>query len=565
MFKTISFPRFRIAAKAALLIAALGALSAAANWFCIESSSKIQAINESAGRHLLPARLALAEAKAATGDLGLNVYKLYAAADREQALFASDAIDNGYNAGKRALHNVRDYFPGRSGDVGRILQKFAALDSIAGEVRGALKAGDRDGARRILDLKFDPAQDDAAFQMNRLINILGGESASMMDTAARQQAWTRRMTVLTLIGGTALALIAAFALAHYWIARPLQKLTAVMGRIARGELDERIAGLSRRDEIGDMARSTQVFRENAIALRDAEMDREHARARSEAEKRAALSEIASNFEQEIVSVAASLAEAAAELARFSQNVAAAAEESGGRARSAILVAEENSTGATAVSSAVEELSASIGEIEAQVANASNVVTEAMDCANRAVNDVSALTGAVADIDQFAKLITNIASQTNLLALNATIEAARAGEAGKGFAVVAMEVKSLATQTTRALNEIRSKTTSVNEMIGTVQTSTAAISTVIERINSIAGAITGSVAQQNDASRRIAENIEQASVRTLKFTSTIAGVSDVAERTRKAAGQIQEAIAELSQQASMLRDDARRFAERTRAA
>src|SRR5690349_4427582 len=107
----ISFPvpRFRIAAKAALLIAALGILSAAADWFCIDSTNSIQAINERAGRHLLPARLALAEAKTATGNLGLAVYKLYAASDREQTLQALDAIDNEYNTGKNALQNVSGY------------------------------------------------------------------------------------------------------------------------------------------------------------------------------------------------------------------------------------------------------------------------------------------------------------------------------------------------------------------------------------------------------------------------------------------------------------------------
>jgi methyl-accepting chemotaxis protein len=565
MSKSISFSRLRIAAKAALLIAGLGAMSAAANWFCVRSVDRIQELDTLITHHLSPARLALAEAKGTTGNLGLYVYKAFAAADREQLVMARDMSENEYAASKNSLHNVLTYFPKRESDIQQILGKLEHLHALGGQVREAVAASDREKARRLLDLQFDPAQDDAAFQMNRLINILGGEATAMMDETAEEQANIYRTMIGGVVGGTSLILVLAFLLAHYSVARPLQRLEKAMNALAAGKFEVEIGHTLRGDEVGAMARAAEVFRENGIALREAEFERETHRLQADADKREALSQIAGNFEREILTVAESLAESSAELERSSHHVASVAEESGRHANTAIDVAGENAQGAVAIADAVEELSASIGEIESQVSNASNAVVEATVRTSEAVTNVSGLLGLVDDIDQFASLVTSIANQTNLLALNATIEAARAGEAGRGFSVVAQEVKSLAAQTTSALDQIKSKTASVHGAIENVSMSTEAISRSVARIEDVSAAISRSVEQQSLAARKIAENVDSAAERTRALVDTITSASNVAGRTNRAAEIILAAVAELNQQAARLKDDAQQFATRVRAA
>ena len=556
--------RLPIAAKAVLLIAGLGLMSGLANWFCLLRIDMLDHLSGVLSEQVSPARITLTEAKTRVESFGLATYKMYASADADQAKETADSVKGEYVAANVSLGNLLNYFPKRAGDVARIRQKLELAHGIAMEVYQAIVANDRAKAQVLLDLRFDPARDDVSFQLNRLINVLGGEANDMLDQAAQTKAWIMKITVATLIGGSILTLILALVLAHVSVARPLQRLADTTTDIAQGDLSAAIEGTERGDEVGAMARAVAVFRRNGLALRKLEAQQASDRARMEAEKRASLAALADAFEREVLSVADAVADAANELENFARSMLAAAAESGERAQAAAVVAEETTEGATAVAAAVEEMSVTVGDIGAQVMEASKVVAEAAGRADVAVANGEGLATAVQHIDRVVALISGIAAQTNLLALNATIEAARAGEAGRGFAVVAQEVKTLAGQTTRALAEISDKTASVRQASHSVGEVIDGISRVVAQISQISAAITISVEQQDITSRRISQNVDEAAERTRTVAATVADVSEFAGQTGQVAQQIQVSAENLNRQAAVLHRQAQDFSSRVRA-
>jgi signal transduction histidine kinase len=65
------------------------------------------------------------------------------------------------------------------------------------------------------------------------------------------------------------------------ISAPLRELMAAMHAIVAGDYDKRVRGIAARDEIGEMARAVEVFRENAIAKRRAEGELRSSKERAE--------------------------------------------------------------------------------------------------------------------------------------------------------------------------------------------------------------------------------------------------------------------------------------------
>ncbi len=346
--------------------------------------------------------------------------------------------------------------------------------------------------------------------------------------------------------------LAALFMVKVSIVSPLHQMTSAMGRLAEGDLESEIAGISRKDEIGKMAQAVEVFKQNALEVARLQSEQVENERRAVEEKKQAASTMADNFDSQIGGVVNAVSQAAVEMENSAQTLTENADQSMSQSATVAKAAEEASSNVQTVASASEELSASLREVSNQVAECANITQMAADEAGQTNTEIAALSENAEKIGNVIEMINDIASQTNLLALNATIEAARAGDAGKGFAVVASEVKNLANQTASATDEISSQIAGVQESTNGFVQSMGSISQTINQVNEIASAIAAAVEQQNAATGEISRSIQEASVATQRVSDGIGAVTEANSRTGGAAGNVETAASGLAQQSDTLR-------------
>ena len=249
-----------------------------------------QARRMEAGQQILvdqraPTELATARFSRQVATIGYAAYRTVANDGASPiAREASADLDKAYGAGNRFLDKAIAADPSAAAELEDFRTRFKKIHANArqGADMGLQNA---DEAATMMMGVIDPDIVNLTKDVAAWIDVHSAQTSAMVAKSKKAAATSSMLTIgLGLLSATA-ALLYALWIGSRKIAGPLTSLSRTMEVLAQGSIDVEVVGAQRKDEVGAMARSVQVFKDNALALRTAEASQQRLSAETEAERR----------------------------------------------------------------------------------------------------------------------------------------------------------------------------------------------------------------------------------------------------------------------------------------
>ncbi|MGY6704003.1 methyl-accepting chemotaxis protein [Roseinatronobacter sp.] len=429
--------------------------------------------------------------------------------DRDAAISDIAALETSYFESEQALTRT---MAAHGGGTAREQDILARIDSIQAQTNPLVSRiiedqlnGNHDAALATLAL-VRPLFVDWLAAINEFIDLHEAENRRIgADVRATTEAF-QTVALASMGSAIVIALITAVLVTRS-ILRPVTGLSATMETMSRGQYDTVVPYQNRRDEIGDMAGTVEVFRNALLQAEDTQRQQmalqEKARIAAEAEaarqqrvvrdlsagldrlaagkltqpidspaddpfpqeydllrqRYNTLLETLGNFVWQISAAATGVRTGASEIDQAAQDLSS-------RAESQAATLEQSSAAVALLLESVRATSTKAGQGEDAGRSNRDQALSGADVVRQAIDAMQAIERSSEQMAAIIGAIDDIALQTNLLALNAGVEAARAGDAGKGFAVVATEVRNLAVRASDSARQIKTLIADSSERVST---------------------------------------------------------------------------------------------------
>lgn len=428
-----------------------------------------------------------------------------------------------------------------------------------------------------LDFFFDDDRNGATQEMegirdlaNQKLQLLEAEIKVLRENAEKASETLKEsslnavsLTTISLIFFLITATLIAWILKRI-IINPIMRMTHNMKDLSQNNFDINIIDSDRGDEVGDMARTLEVFKDNGIKAIELQKQKEHD-TKIKTERASQIENLVMTFETTVQDIAELLKTQTNQVQSATQGMLLIVDESNSTLNNANTQSEQANTSVNEVAMTVDQFNLSIQEIANQINTATAVTRATVEHTHDTNEKVSNLSNSAERIGSAVQLIEEIAEKTNLLALNATIEAARAGDAGRGFAVVANEVKTLASQTSDATNEISTLIKDIQDSTQMTVTSMTDITTKIGEISESSTIISSAIDEQQATIQSVADNAQNTANSNNMVREGIQEVVQSSSETQKAAQNVLQSVDTMVEKQNELDDLINTFLSNIRAA
>jgi methyl-accepting chemotaxis protein len=479
----------------------------------------------------------------------------------------------------QALQQALDDFTPLAGELEpRVDSIKATVNQLDGVHQRIFNDSQAAEAQAVLPLVMGEGRDLSKRAIAQVEDLISRFNARAKTANEAGEATARKALYFTfgLLGLSLAALMVMWKLTAMTVSDPLAGISTVTTLLAAGGNAE-VPHRMRKDELGDVARAVEQFREAAVARADADALAAAEQQTVTSSLRGGLAALTAGDLTTDINVEFPPAYAELKI-NFNEALAALRELIGSVSQSAasistgsgeIALASEDLARRTEGNAAsLEETSASLVQIDDRIRGSAVAAARTVERADQAITTVGGgraiadeavlAMGRVSDsakgIDSVIEGLDKIAFQTRVLAMNAAVEAGRAGDAGRGFAVVADLVSALAMRAEEEAKRARSQLT-------VTQTDIITAVDAVRRVDGALADISGDVREVHELLATMALDNQAQSVAVTQISSAI-GTMDKAtqqnaamvEQTSAAARNLANEVSALTQQAARFRTD-----------